>query len=78
MTDGTKAKDPRAERLKAALRDNLRRRKAQIRERAGEGPAKGVPSNDPHSQDQERRDDGKSPGTDGKSPGTDGKSPGTE
>ncbi|MFE1598355.1 hypothetical protein [Methylobacterium sp. ID0610] len=28
-------KDPRAERLKAALRDNLKRRKAQARGRAG-------------------------------------------
>lgn len=33
MSETTKPTDPRAERLKAALRDNLRRRKAQIRER---------------------------------------------
>ena len=30
-----KAKDPRQERLKRALRDNLKRRKSQVRERGG-------------------------------------------
>lgn len=34
MNDTPKPADPRKERLKAALRDNLRRRKAQSRERS--------------------------------------------
>ena len=39
MTD---AKDPRAARLKAALRENLRRRKAQVRGRSEPAPAPGA------------------------------------
>ena len=34
MTDNPKSKDPRKERLAQALRDNLKRRKAQIRGRS--------------------------------------------
>ena len=34
VTDKTEAKDPRQERLARALRENLKRRKAQIRGRA--------------------------------------------
>ncbi len=34
-------KDPRKERLAKALRDNLKRRKAQARERAPEGSGQG-------------------------------------
>jgi hypothetical protein len=43
----TPPKDAEKERLAKALRDNLKRRKAQARERATEGPAKttGHPSN---------------------------------
>jgi len=38
-----RTKDPRAERLKSALRENLKRRKAQARERSkgGETPSTG-------------------------------------
>ncbi|WP_294242962.1 hypothetical protein [uncultured Sphingomonas sp.] len=39
------AKDERAERLAAALRENLKRRKAQAREQ-GEGAASDAPSRD--------------------------------
>ncbi|WP_275934702.1 hypothetical protein [Sphingomonas yabuuchiae] len=39
------AKDERAERLAAALRENLKRRKAQAREQ-GEAPAPDAPSRD--------------------------------
>ena len=42
MSDTPKSTDPRTERLKAALRDNLRRRKAQSRERSRSDPA-GLP-----------------------------------
>lgn len=38
MSDTPKSADPRTERLKAALRDNLRRRKAQSRERSRTDP----------------------------------------
>ncbi len=41
-------KDERAERLAAALRDNLKRRKAQARERPAPSPA---PSPTPHEPD---------------------------
>ncbi|MCJ2058546.1 hypothetical protein MKL09_18585 [Methylobacterium sp. J-048] len=45
----SESKDARAERLKAALRENLRRRKAQGRGRAETGP---VPDADEHAPDE--------------------------
>ncbi len=53
---GENRNDPRAERLKAALRDNLRRRKAQVRGRvaAGEGEAP-EPQPRPDPPEGERR-----------------------
>ncbi|MGY2048678.1 hypothetical protein [Methylobacterium sp. JK268] len=44
-----KSKDSRAERLKAALRDNLRRRKAQSR---GRSAAEAPPATDPPGEDE--------------------------
>jgi hypothetical protein len=41
-------KKARAERLAAALRVNLKRRKAQARGRASTEPAAGEPENSPH------------------------------
>ena len=43
----SEAKDARAERLKAALRENLRRRKAQGRGRAETGPSPDDDRSDP-------------------------------
>ena len=45
MADTTKHKDDRAERLAAALRENLKRRKAQARGAAA--PASSTPAIDP-------------------------------
>jgi hypothetical protein len=60
MTAGGKSGDPkRAERLKAALRDNLKRRKAQGKARAGtkgrdsgSSPARPRESGDPGAADR--------------------------
>jgi hypothetical protein len=41
------AEDPKAKRLAAALRENLRRRKAQARGRAAERPASAEPPASP-------------------------------
>ncbi|PXW58556.1 hypothetical protein [Methylobacterium sp. B4] len=55
--DGMGTKDEeRAARLKAALRDNLRRRKAQARSRAEDGPAESPPEPAPGSPSGPRTD----------------------
>jgi hypothetical protein len=48
-------KQRRARRLSAALRDNLRRRKAQQRERAGAAPGRSVASHDSAGIEADKR-----------------------
>jgi hypothetical protein len=47
-------KDARADRLAAALKENLRRRKAQARGRAPEKAADAEPADEPPAEDQDR------------------------
>ncbi|KAA0124444.1 hypothetical protein CIW48_06595 [Methylobacterium sp. P1-11] len=56
----TKAKDERAERLKAALRQNLRRRKAQDRGRAEARPSPDADPSCAHEPDGRGPDSDKS------------------
>ena len=56
----TKNDEARAERLKAALRENLRRRKGQVRGRAGDGTGEPPPEPDadrPDMPEAASRDD---------------------
>jgi hypothetical protein len=56
----SESKDVRAERLKMALRENLRRRKAQGRGRAEAGSAPEANGSDPHAPDSRGPDSDKS------------------
>jgi hypothetical protein len=55
----SETKDARAERLKAALRENLRRRKAQGRGRAETGPSPGAGESEPSETDSRGPDSDK-------------------
>ena len=55
----SETKDARAERLKAALRENLRRRKAQGRGRAETGPPPGAGEPEPSETDSRGPDSDK-------------------
>ncbi|WP_187371339.1 hypothetical protein [Methylobacterium oryzihabitans] len=48
--------DDKSQRLRAALRDNLKRRKAQARGRAAAGPEEDAPEPSPEATDPVRRD----------------------
>ncbi|WP_298967533.1 hypothetical protein [uncultured Methylobacterium sp.] len=48
--------DDKSQRLRAALRDNLKRRKAQARGRAATAPEDDAPASPPEATDPGRRD----------------------